>query len=117
MIAVLYAVTTLNVLVAAGFALAGLIRPQLVAPGEPTEASRIFALYAAARTIPLAAIAIAAMIGGPLIGVIWIGTLAGVVQLVDGYVGMQQKDAGKTWGPVAVGVLQFLALGAVQFWG
>ena len=34
-----------------------------------------------------------------------------------GTAGGPQKDAGKTWGPVAVGVLQFLAPGSVQFWG
>ncbi len=113
----LYAITTINVLVAAGFAIAGLIRPDFVAPGTQTESSRIFALYAAARTLPLAVITIAAMLGGPLIAIIWLGTLAGVVQLVDGYVGMMQKDPGKTWGPIAIGVLQFVALGAVTYYG
>src|SRR5258708_35636354 len=48
-------VTAINVLVASGFVIAAIIRPQLVVPAGsvPTEASLILALYAAARTIPL----------------------------------------------------------------
>jgi hypothetical protein len=116
MLMILYIVTTINVLIGAGFSIAGIVRPQLVAAGEPTAASRVFALYAAARAIPLALIAIAAMIGGPLIAVIWIGALAGVIQLVDGYIGRVQKDAGKTYGPLAIGVLQFVAIGLVTLY-
>src|ERR1700728_3776098 len=51
------------VLVARGFALAGLVSPQSVLPGAgtPGRASQVFALYAAARTIPLALFALAAI--------------------------------------------------------
>jgi hypothetical protein len=115
MLTALYAITAINVLVASGFAIAGLIRPNFVAPGQQTEASRIFALYAFARTIPLALVTFAAMLWGPLVAVLWLGALAGLVQLVDGYVGLQQKDPGKTWGPVAIGVLQFAAIAWVVF--
>ena len=115
MLIALYAITTINVLVAAGFAIAGLVRPSFVAPGQQTEASRTFALYAFARTIPLALVTIAAMLWAPLVAVLWLGTLAGIVQLVDGYVGLQQKDPGKTWGPVVIGVLQLAAAVWVAF--
>jgi hypothetical protein len=60
MLIALYAVTIINVLVAAGFAIGGLVRPSSVAPGQQTEASRIFALYTFARTIPVALVTIAA---------------------------------------------------------
>jgi hypothetical protein len=47
-------VTAINVLVASGFSIAGIIRPQYLVPAGyiPTQASLILALYAAARTIP-----------------------------------------------------------------
>jgi len=49
-------VTAINVLVASGFSIAAIIRPQYLVPAEsvPTEASLLLAMYAAARTIPLA---------------------------------------------------------------
>lgn len=56
-------ITGINVLVASGFSLAGLVSPQSVLPGAgtPGRASQVFALYAAARTIPLALFALAAI--------------------------------------------------------
>jgi nitrate reductase gamma subunit len=44
-------VTAINVLVAAGFSITGLIHPQAMLPtgAVPTEASSLFAMYAAAR--------------------------------------------------------------------
>jgi len=49
-------VTAINVLVASGFSIAALISPKSILPAgyAPTEASFIFAMYAAARSIPLA---------------------------------------------------------------
>jgi hypothetical protein len=49
-------VTATNVLVASGFSIVAIIRPQYLVPVEsvPTEASSLLAMYAAARTIPLA---------------------------------------------------------------
>src|SRR5258705_4714331 len=56
-------VTAINVLVAAGFSIAWPVRPKSVLPSgyAPTEASFIFAMYAAARTITLAFIALIAI--------------------------------------------------------
>jgi hypothetical protein len=47
-------VTAINVLVAGGFSIAGLVSPKSMLPAgyAPTEASFIFAMYAAARSIP-----------------------------------------------------------------
>ena len=49
-------VTAIDVLVASGFSIVGIIRPQYLVPAGsvPTQASLILAMYAAARTIPLA---------------------------------------------------------------
>ena len=54
-------VTAVNVLVASGFSIAGLFSPKSILPADyaPTEASFIFAMYAAARSIPLALMALA----------------------------------------------------------
>ena len=56
-------VTAINVLVASGFSMAAIIRPQYLVPAEsvPTEASLLLAMYAAARTIPLALFALGAI--------------------------------------------------------
>jgi hypothetical protein len=53
-------VTAINVLVASGFSIVAIIRPQHLVPAEsvPTEASLLLAMYAAARTIPLALFAL-----------------------------------------------------------
>src|SRR5260370_37968541 len=56
-------VTALNVLVASSFSIAAIIRPQYLVPAEsiPTQSSLILAMYAAARTIPLALFALGAI--------------------------------------------------------
>jgi hypothetical protein len=56
-------VTAINVLVASGFSIAGLVSPTSILPpgAAPTDASFIFALYAAARSIALAVIALVAI--------------------------------------------------------
>ena len=58
-----YSITIISVLTSAGFAIAGLVRPAFVAPGQPPEASRIFALYTFARAIPVALVTVAAALG------------------------------------------------------
>lgn len=49
-------VTAINVLVATGFTIGAIFRPEVVVPAGsiPTEASLLLAMYAAARIIPLA---------------------------------------------------------------
>ena len=56
-------VTAINVLIAGGFSIAGLMSPKSILPASsaPTDASFIFAMYAAARTIPLALMALIAI--------------------------------------------------------
>jgi hypothetical protein len=56
-------VTAINVLIASGFSIAAIIRPQYLVPAEsvPTEASLLLAMYAAAPRIPLALFALGAL--------------------------------------------------------
>ena len=105
-------VTAINVLVASGFAIAAIVRPQYLVPAGavPTEASLIFALYAAARTIPLALFALAAIYKRATSALLILGALAGAMQLLDAGIGLYEHDLGKCGGPLFIAVLQFTAL-------
>ena len=104
--------TAINVLVASGFSIAGLVSPKSILPASyvPTEASFIFAMYAAARTIPLAFITLIAIYRRSESALLMLGTLAGFIQLLDGGVGMLQHDLGKSIGPPVIAAMQFSAL-------
>jgi hypothetical protein len=105
-------ITAINVLVAVGFSVAGLINPKLILPAGyvPTEASFIFALYAAARTMPLAVIALVAIYQRSESALLLLGTLAGFIQLLDAGVGLLQHDLGKSIGPLVIAAFQLLAV-------
>jgi hypothetical protein len=102
-------VTALNVVIACGFSVAGLLSPSAILPpgASATAASEVFAMYAAARAVPLAVITLATL--GQTSWMVPLGTLAGVAQLLDAGVGLFQHDIGKTVGPLVIAVLQFLA--------
>jgi hypothetical protein len=110
------AITALNVLVASGFSVAGLIKPELVLPtgATPTDASAIFAMYAAARTIPLALTTLAAIYKRSAPALFVLGLLAGIIQFADAAVGLLQHDVGKTVGPFFLALLQGYAV--TIFW-
>ena len=82
-------VTAINVLIAGGFSIAGLMSPKLILPASsaPTDASFIFAMYAAARTIPLALMALIAIYKQSEPALLILGTLAGFIQLLDAGIG------------------------------
>jgi hypothetical protein len=71
-------VTTINVLVASGFSIVGIIHPEYLVPAEsvPTQASLILAMYAAARTIPLALFALWAIYKQAAPALVLLGALA-----------------------------------------
>jgi hypothetical protein len=104
-------ITAINVLVASGFSIAGLVRPESILPAGDvaTPASAIFAMYAAARTIPLALITLAAIYQRSTSALLILGSLAGVIQAVDAGIGVFQQDWGKSIGPLVISVLQFFA--------
>src|SRR5271167_1037666 len=105
-------VTAINVLVASGFSIVGIIRPQYLVPAGSvsTEASLILALYAAARTIPLALFALVAIYKRATHALLILGALAGAVQLVDAGIGLFEHDLGKCAGPLFIAVLQFIVV-------
>jgi hypothetical protein len=105
-------VTAINVLVASGFSIAAIIRPQYLVPADsvPTEASLLLAMYAAARTIPLALFALWAIYKQALHALLILGALAGTVQLLDAGIGLFEHNLGKCAGPFLIAVLQFFAM-------
>ena len=109
-------VTAINVLVASGFGIVAIIHPQYLVPANavPTEASLIMALYAAARTIPLALFAWTAIYKRSTSALLILGSLAGVMQLLDAGIGLLDHDVGKCAGPLFIAVLQFLVVYLLQ---
>jgi hypothetical protein len=105
-------VTAINVLVASGFSIAAIIRPQYLLPAGsvPTQASLILAMYAAARTIPLALFALGAIYEQATSALLILGALAGAMQLLDAGIGLFEHDLGKCAGPLFIAVFQFLAV-------
>ena len=104
--------TAINVLVASGFSIAAIICPQYLVPAEsvPTEASLLLAMYAAARTIPLALFALGAIYKQATHALLILGALAGTMQLLDAGIGLFEHDLGKCAGPLFIAVLQFLVV-------
>jgi hypothetical protein len=104
--------TAINVLVASGFSIVGIIRPQYLIPVDsvPTQASLILAMYAAARTIPLALFALGAICKHAISALLVLGALAGAVQLLDAGIGLFEHELGKCAGPLFIAVLQFVVL-------
>ena len=105
-------VTAINVLVASGFSIAAIIRPQYLVPAEsvPTQASLLLAMYAAARTIPLALFALGAIYKQATPALLILGALAGAMQLLDAGIGLFEHDLGKCAGPLFIAVLQFFVV-------
>jgi hypothetical protein len=105
-------VTAINVLVASGFSIAAIIRPQYLVPAEsvPTEASLLLAMYAAARTIPIALFALGAIYKQATHALLILGALAGTVQLLDAGIGLFEHNLGKCAGPLFIAFLQFFAM-------
>ena len=105
-------VTSINVLVASGFSIVGIIRPQYLVPVEsvPTQASLIVAMYAAARTIPLALFALGAICKRATPALQLLGSLAGAMQLLDAGIGLYEQDVGKCVGPLFIAALQFFVV-------
>jgi hypothetical protein len=105
-------VTAINALVASGFSIVGIIRPQYLVPAGsvPTQASLILAMYAAARTIPLALFALGAIYKQATSALLILGALAGTMQLLDAGIGLFERDPGKCVGPLFIAVLQFVVV-------
>jgi hypothetical protein len=105
-------VTAINVLVASGFSIAAIIRPQYLVPAESVrmQASLLLAMYAAAPRIPLALLVLWAIYKQATPALLTLGALAGAMQLLDAGIGLFQHDLRKCAGPLFLGVLQFFVV-------
>jgi hypothetical protein len=104
-------VTAINVLVASGFSIAAVIRPQFLVPAAvPTEASLLLAMYAAAPRLPLALLVLGAIFKQATPGLLILGALAGAMQLLDAGIGLYEHDPGKCAGPFFIAVVQFFVV-------
>lgn len=118
MLALLIIVTIINALVATGFSLAGVFFPGfIVKGGESSHTARVFALYGLARSLPLFAIVLWAAFRADATALLWLGTLAGIIQLADAGVGTQTHDIIKVWGPLALGLAQMAAVLLMVWFG
>src|SRR5260221_5758406 len=90
-------VTAINVLIASGFSIAAIIRPQYLVPAEsvPTEASLLLAMYAAAPRIPLALFAFGAISKQATPALLPLGAIAAAIQLLDAGIGQFLIDLRK----------------------
>jgi hypothetical protein len=105
-------ITAINVLVASGFTIAAIFRPDVMVPAGsiPTEASFLLAMYGAARIIPLALFTLAAIYKRATSTLLILGTLAGSMQLLDAEIGLFRHDLGKFAGPLFLAILQFFVV-------
>jgi hypothetical protein len=96
--------------------IAAIIRPQYLIPAKfaPTGVSLLLAIYAAARTIPLALFALGAIYKQATPALLILGALAGVMQLPDAGIGLFEHDLGKCAGPHFIAVLQFFVVYLLQ---
>jgi hypothetical protein len=67
-------------------------------------------MYSAARSIPLALMALIAIYKQSEAALLILATLAGFIQLLDAGVGLLQHDLGKAIGPLVIAAFQFFAV-------
>src|SRR6266853_2527642 len=105
-------VTAIDVLVATGFTIAAIFRPEVVVPAGsiPTEAAFLLAMYGATRIIPLALFTLVAIYKRATSALLILGTLAGGIQLLDAGIGLFQHDLRKFAAPLFIAALQFLVV-------
>ena len=93
--------TLLSAGVSAGFSVAGLLGP---------EGSGNFARYAASRSIALLLTVLVATGVRSRIAIVFLGIVMTTVQALDAVIGALAHDPSKTYGPLALALLNGLAL-------
>ena len=104
--------TVLNLLVATGFSVAGMLSPFLILPANITtdKAITIFAFYAGARAIPIVILTIVSVFSKHWNAFITLAVLTGIMQFLDGFIGIYQQDLSKAAGPFIIATIQFVAI-------
>jgi len=98
-------VTAINALTSAGFSLAGLFT------ALPTDdaAAKVFAMYAAARSLPLAAAVLWLIYARSIRTLGHVAIIMAAIQACDALVGIVQRDLGKTLGPAVFAIATLAA--------
>ena len=111
MLALLIVVTAISAAIGTGFSVAGIFFPGfIVKDGEGSHTARIFAYYGAARSVALLLVILWAGFRADATALIWLGTLSGVVQLIDAAIGLQAGKQMAVWGPLSVGIVQLIVV-------
>ena len=109
---ILKTVTLISVLVSCGFSVIGIVRPELlVSPALGHDHTLVvFASYAAARSIAIAAVCIFTLFGKKREPFYAIAFLAALIQFFDAFVGIYEGDISKVAGPVILAALGFISI-------
>jgi hypothetical protein len=105
-------ITVANLIISAGFSLAGIFNPSVLLPaGTPVNSGTlVFALFAAARSVPLAIVALFAITMRDKKPLLILAVVGGMIQFADGFIGLYLHDVSKVIGPFALSVLTFAAI-------
>src|SRR5579863_9610057 len=109
---ILKTVTLISVLVSCGFSVVGIFRPELlVSPALGHNYTLVvLASYAAARSIAIAAVCLFTLFGKKREPLYTIAILAALVQFLDAFVGIYERDISKVVGPLVLAFLGFIAI-------
>lgn len=105
--------TAISALTSAGFSVAALASTASTGDAAVGPANAL-AMYAAARSIPLALVVLFQVGARNVSGLATLAIVMALVQAGDAYVGLQQHDLGKTVGPAVFAILTALAARALR---
>ena len=109
---ILKTVTFISVLVSCGFSVIGIVRPELlVSPAlGHNHTLVVLASYAAARSIAIAAVCIFTLFGKKREPLYTVAILAALIQFLDAFVGIYERDISKVAGPLILAFLGFMSI-------
>jgi hypothetical protein len=107
---ILKAVTLISVLVSCGFSVIGIVRPELlVSPAlGHSHTLVVLASYAAARSIAIAVVCIFTLFGKKREPLYTMAILAALIQFLDAFVGIYERDISKVAGPLILAFAGFI---------
>jgi hypothetical protein len=105
-------ITVANLMISSAFSLAGIFIPSSMLPAgmQVNSGTIVFALYAAARAVPLAIVALFAIRMRDKKLILVLAVLAGMIQFADGFIGLYQRDLSKAIGPFVLAALTFIGI-------
>jgi hypothetical protein len=109
---ILKTVTFISVLVSCGFSVIGIVRPELlVSPALGHNYTLVvLASYAAARSIAIAAVFIFILFWKKREPLYTVAILAALIQFLDAFVGIYERDISKVAGPLILAFLGFMSI-------